>query len=64
MTRAILLPVVFLIVGLFLFAIIQYFSNKNNAIQWEDEKKVLEDALNVEEVKVKELEYWISNHRW
>lgn len=64
MTRAILIPVVLLIVALFLFGIIQYFSNRHKEIQWEEDKKILEKALYAKNLEVKELENWIKSLEW
>ncbi len=64
MTRAILVPVVLLIVALFLFGIIQYFSNKKKEGQWGMDKKLLEEALNAKTLEVRELENWIESRRW
>lgn len=64
MTRAILLPVVLLIIGLFLFGIIQYFSIRKKEAHWAEDKKLLEEALSEKTTEVKELESWISSRRW
>lgn len=64
MTRAILLPVFLIIVGLFLIAIIQFFSNRKKEAHWAEDKKLLEEALSTKTTEVKELESWISSRRW
>lgn len=64
MTRAIILPIVLIIVALFLFGILQYFSNKKKEANWAKDKKLQEEALFAKTSEVKELENWIGNRRW
>ena len=64
MTRAILLPIGLLIVALFLFGIIQYFSNRQKEVQWEEDKRLLEGALYTKTLEINELESRIGSRSW